>query len=98
MIAYFKSTFSNLQNCNAVYHSEFIVIARDVCEGICNRMILHFSYYCKYRVLAFGGDGTGPADESKRTKRVQGWSPQIMGGRLLLFAILSLCEITASFA
>ena len=61
-------------------------------------MMLHFSYYCKYGVLAFGGDGTGPADESKRTKRIQGRSRQIMGGRLLLFAILLLCEITASFA
>ena len=37
-----------------------------------NRMILHFSYYCKYEVLVFGDDETGPADESKRTKRVQG--------------------------
>ena len=46
--------------------------ARDVCEGICNRMILHFPYYCKYGVLDFGDDGTGPADESKRTKHVQG--------------------------
>ena len=27
----------------------------------------------------FGDDGTGPADESKRTKRVQGWSREIMG-------------------
>ena len=27
---------------------------------------------------------------------VQGWSRQIMGGRLLLFAILLLCEITAN--
>ena len=33
----------------------------------------------------------------KGTKRVQGWSRQIMGGRLLLFAILLLCEITTSF-
>ena len=72
--------------------------ARDVCEGICNRMIVHFSYYCKYGVMIFGDDGTGPADESKRTKRVQGWSRQIMRGRLLLFAILLLCEITTSFA
>ena len=70
--------------------------AGDVCEGICDRMILHFSY-CKYWVLVFGDDGTGPADESKRTKRVQGWSRQIMGGRLLLFAILLLCEIITSF-
>ena len=31
------------------------------------------------------GDGTGPAKESKRTKRVQGWSRQI--GLGTLFAI-----------
>ena len=30
-------------------------------------------------VLVSGDDGTGPADEFKRTKRVQGWSRQIMG-------------------
>ena len=56
--------------------------ARDVCEEICYRMILHFSCYCKYGVLVFGDDGTSPANESKRTKRVQGWSRQIMGERL----------------
>ena len=28
-------------------------------------------------------DGTGPADESKKTKRVQGWSCQIGGGCML---------------
>ena len=54
--------------------------ARDVCEGICYRKILHFSYCCKYGVLVFGDDGTAHADESKRTKRVQGCSHQIMGG------------------
>ena len=70
---------------------------RDVGEGIRNRMILHFSYYCKYGVLVFSDEGTGPADESKRTKRVQKWSRQIMGGRLLLFVILLLCEIPTSF-
>ena len=31
------------------------------------------------------GDGTGPAEESERTKRVQGWSRQI--GLGALFAI-----------
>ena len=49
--------------------------------------------YCIWRkrvyVIAnegFGlGDGTGPAEESKRTKRVQGWSRQI--GLGTLFAI-----------
>ena len=42
-------------------------------------------------------DGTGPADESKRTKRVQGWSRQIVGGGgFSLFAILLHCEITTS--
>ena len=79
------------------YQSDSMHHTRDVCEGICNRMLLHFSY-CKYGVLAFGDDGTGPADESKRTKRVQGWFRQIMGGRLLSFAILLLREKTASFA
>ena len=69
----------------------------DVCEGICNQIMLHFSYYCKYGGLAFDDDGTGPAVDSKKTKRVQGWSRQIMVGRLLLFAILLLCEITALF-
>ena len=54
--------------------------AQDVCEGI-----LHFSYYCKYGVLFCGDDGTDPADESKRTKRVQGWSRQIMGGDFYYF-------------
>ena len=80
------------------YQSDSINHARDVCEEICNRMILYFSYYYEYGVLAFGDDGTGPANESKRTKRVQGWSRQIMGGRLLSFAILLLYEIIASFA
>ena len=70
--------------------------ARDVCEGICNRMILNFPYYCKYGVLVFGDDGIDSADESKMTKRVQGWSRQIMGGGFLLFAILLHCEITTS--
>ena len=80
------------------YQSDSMRLARDVCEGICNRMMLRFSYYCEYGVLAFGDDGTGPAEESKRTKLTQGWSRQIMGERLLIFAILLLlCEITTSF-
>ena len=78
------------------FQSDGMCHPRDVCEGICNRMI-HFSYYCKYGVLVFDDDGTGPADESKRMKRVQGWSCQIMGGRFLIFAVLLLCEITTSF-
>ena len=52
------------------YQSDSMRRARDVCEGICNKKALHFSYYRKYGVLVFGDDGTGPADESKRTKRV----------------------------
>ena len=67
-----------------------------MCEGICNRMI-HFFILLQIWGFVFGDDGTGPADESKRMKRVQGWSRQIMGGRLLLFAILLPCEITTSF-
>ena len=62
------------------YQSDCMRRARDVCEGICNRKMLNFSYYCKYGVLVFGDDGTSSADESKRAKRVQGWFRQIMGG------------------
>ena len=41
---------------------------------------------CDYENKAFDlGDGTGPAEESRRTKRVQGWSCQI--GLGTLFAI-----------
>ena len=65
------------------YQSDSMRRARDMCEGICNRMI-YFSYYCIIWGFGFGDDGTGPADESKRTKRVQGWSRQIMRGRFLL--------------
>ena len=58
---------------DAVYHlksfKEFVI-----------RKIPHFSYYCKYGVLVFGDDGTGPADESKTMKSVQGWSRQSVGG------------------
>ena len=66
------------------YQSDSMRCACDVCEGICNRLILNFSYYCKYGILVFDHDGTGPADESKRTKRVQGWSRQIVGGGLFI--------------
>ena len=61
------------------YQSDSMRRARDVCKGICNRMILNFSYYCKCGALVFGDDERGFADESKRTKLVQGWSRQIMG-------------------
>ena len=47
--------------------------------------------------FGFRHDGTGPADESKRTKRVQGWSHQIVGGGVLLFAIPLHYKITTSF-
>ena len=63
-----------------LYQSDSMLHARDVCEGICNKKILHFSYCCKYGVLILGDDGTGPADETKRTKRILGWFRQIMGG------------------
>ena len=33
------------------YQSDSMRHASDVCEGICNRMMLHFSYYWKYRIL-----------------------------------------------
>ena len=42
--------------------------------------------FMSLQMKSFGfGDGTGPAEESKRTKHVQGWSRQI--GLGTLFAI-----------
>ena len=100
LVAYYKLfewyTASSIRMGSA-YRSDSMRHAGDVCKGICNRMILHFSYCCKYGILVFDDDGTAPVDESKRTKGVQGWSRQIMRGRLSLFAILLLCEITTSF-
>ena len=54
------------------------------------KVILSMSKFSFFRIKTnierFGlGDGTGPAEESKRTKRVQGWSRQI--GLGTLFAI-----------
>ena len=63
---------------------------RDVCKGSCNRKILNFSYNCKNGALVFGDDGTGPANESKRTKRAQGWSRQIMGGAFVICNTITL--------
>ena len=71
--------------------------AHNVCEGICYRTIINFLYYCKYGILIFGDDEIGPADGSKRTKRVHGWPRRITRGRLLLFAILLHREITTLF-
>ena len=79
------------------YQSDSMRRARDVCRGICNRMILHFSYYCKYGVLFFGDDKTGPADESKRTKQFRDGLVKLWEGAFIIFAILLLCEITTSF-
>ena len=73
-------------------HTNDVVISQ--CSSIANNKIFILLQIWGF---GFGDDGTGPADESKRTKRVQGWSRQIMGGRFLLFAILLLCEITTSF-
>ena len=38
--------------------------------------------------VAFACDGTGPADESKRTKRIQGWSClNWLGGILIIVSL-----------
>ena len=39
--------------------------------------------------VPFGCDGMGPTDESKRTKRVQGWSRQNWLSGILI--VVSLC-------
>ena len=72
------------------YQNDSMRRACDVCEGICNRKILNFSNYFKYGVLVFGDDGTSPADESERTKRIQGWSCQIMGGFFIICNTITL--------
>ena len=69
-LAYYRLCTASSIRMGSPYQSDCMRRARDVCEGICNRMIQHISYYCKYGVLVFGDDGTGPADESKRTKHV----------------------------
>ena len=62
-------------------------------------------------VLFFGNDGTGPANESNRTKRVQGWSRlNWLGGILIIvscifiliivnapYARMLLCQLVARF-
>ena len=41
-----------------------------------------------YEWVTLACDGTGPADESKRTKRVQGWSRQNWLGGILIIVSL----------
>ena len=69
---------------------------------MCAKEFVTQRYYIFYIIanmgFVFGDDVTGPADESKRTKRVQGWSRQIMGGAFIMCnRLLLLCEITTSF-
>ena len=75
------------------------VIASDARVMYAKQFVIegYYIFHIMTNMFFFGNDGTGPADESKRTKRVQVWSHQIMGGGFLLFAILLLCEITTSF-
>ena len=62
--------------------------------------------------VTFAYDGTGPADESKRTKRIQGWSRlKWLGGILIIvswhihfklivnapYARMLLCQLVARF-
>ena len=54
--------------------------ARNVFEGIFDRMILHFNIIANMGFWFLVMTGHADADEFKRTKRVQGWSCQIMGG------------------
>ena len=79
------------------YQSDSMRRARDVCEGICNRMI-HFSYYCKYGVLVLVMTGqdllmSPKGQNASRDGLVKLWERVFF----LLFAILLHCEITTSF-
>ena len=74
-----------------MYHSitnSFAHITRRDRRMTGQALLINFTILLQIWGFGFGDDRTGPADESKRTKRVQGWSRQIMGGRFLLFAIL----------
>ena len=56
-------------------------------------MILHFHIIANmgfWLLVQIGDDGKGPADESKRTKRVQGWSHQIMEGAFIICNTIAL--------
>ena len=50
------------------------------CSVPLKEFIVSEIYLQPYLNLVFDDDETGPADESKRTKRVQGCSRQIMEG------------------
>ena len=70
--------------------------ARDVCERICNRMILHFHIIAKmgFWLLVMTGQALlmGPKGQNaSRDGLVKLWEG------ILLFAILLLCETTTSF-
>ena len=78
------------------FQSDSMRHARDVCEGICDRMMLHFSYYCKYGVLVLLTTGQALL-MSPKERNGPGMVSSNYGSELLLFAILLLCEITTSF-
>ena len=85
-----------LQIIKAPYQCDSMCRVCDVCEGICNRMILHFSYYCEYRVWFFVMTGQALLMSPKGRSASMDGLVKILEG-LLLFAILLLCEITTSF-
>ena len=82
----------------SLYQSDSMRRARDVCEGICNRMILNFSYNCKYGVLVLvmmeQALLMSPKERNaSRNGLVKLWEGVVYS----LFAILLHCEITTSF-
>ena len=74
---------------------------RRVRYAVCAKVFVIERYYVFHIIANMGFwflvmTGQALLMSPKRTKRVQGWSSQIMG-ELLLFAILLLCKITTSF-
>ena len=45
------NSIANNKRMESPYQSDSMRHTCDVCEGICNRMILNFLYYCKYGIL-----------------------------------------------
>ena len=79
------------------YQSDSMRHTCDVCEGICNRMILNFSYYCKYGILVLVMTGQALLITPKGRNASRGGLVKLWEGGFLLFAILLHCEITTLF-
>ena len=84
-----------ISQCNSIANDVCDVC--DVCEGICNRMILNFSYYCKYGILVLVMTGQALLMSPKGQNASRDGLDKLWEGGFLSLAILLHCEITTSF-